>query len=190
MGLTTDRSCVDEGCLHIGIDATTWSNERGFGRFTRELVKALVAYNSGFRYTLLFDQLPNDRLPEGVGVICASTGSSLNESAVGKRSRSISYLWKIGRAMRKANFDVFFFPAVYSYFPILTRVPCVVCYHDTTAERLPELLFPTKLNHRLWQAKTFLARYQTTRAMTVSQTSAKDLQDILHFPKERIDVVT
>ena len=190
MRLTTDRSCVDEGCLHIGVDATTWSNERGFGRFTRELLKALVAHNSGFRYTLLFDQLPNDRLPEGVGVICASTGRSLNESAVGKRSRSISYLWKIGRATRKANFDVFFFPAVYSYFPILTRVPCVVCYHDTTAERLPELLFPTKLNHRLWQVKTLLARYQTTRAMTVSQSSAKDLQNILHFPKQRIDVVT
>lgn len=55
-------------CDHlIGIDATTWSNERGFGRFTRELVKALVAHNSGFRYTLLFDQLPNDSLSEGVG---------------------------------------------------------------------------------------------------------------------------
>ena len=176
--------------LHIGVDATTWSNDRGFGRFTRELLRALVARNTRFRYTLLFDQSPNESLPEGVEVICASTKRSLNESAAGTTSRSISYLWKVGRAARKADFDVFFFPAVYSYFPILARVPCVVCYHDTTAERLPELLFPTKLNHRLWQAKTALARLQTTRAMTISQASANDLMNILRLPKQRIDVVT
>ena len=176
--------------IHIGVDTTTWSNDRGFGRFTRELLKALVARNTGFRYTLLFDQLPKDILPESVEVICASTKRSLNESAAGTRSRSISYLWKVGGAARKAAFDVFFFPAVYSYFPILARVPCVVCYHDTTAERLPELLFPTKLNHHLWQAKTALARLQTTRAMTISQASAYDLSNILRVPKQRIDVVT
>ena len=26
----------------IGVDATTWWNERGFGRFTREIVRALA----------------------------------------------------------------------------------------------------------------------------------------------------
>jgi glycosyltransferase involved in cell wall biosynthesis len=35
-----------------------------------------------------------------------------------------------------------------------------------------------------------LARWQTTRAMTVSQSSAADLENILRFPKHRIDVVT
>ena len=150
----------------------------------------LIARNTGFRYTLLFDQLPNESLPEGVEVIYASTKRSLNESSVGTTSRSISYLWKVGWAARKADFDVFFFPAVYSYFPILARVPCVVCYHDTTAERLPELLFPTKLNHLLWQAKTALAQLQTTRAMTVSQASANDLMNLFRIPKQRIDVVT
>jgi alpha-1,3-rhamnosyl/mannosyltransferase len=114
----------------------------------------------------------------------------LAESAVGTSSRSIAYLWKMAQLVRQSQCDVFFFPAVYSYFPILTRTPCVICYHDTTAERLPELLFPTKLNHRLWQAKTALARLQTTRAMTVSQSSAADLELILRIPRERIDVVT
>jgi hypothetical protein len=28
--------------LHICIDATSWANDRGFGRFTREIVKALL----------------------------------------------------------------------------------------------------------------------------------------------------
>jgi alpha-1,3-rhamnosyl/mannosyltransferase len=172
------------------VDATTWRNDRGFGRFTRRLVTALAARDTGFRYTLLFDRPPEDPLPPGVAVLSAGTQRTLIESAVGTTSRSIGYLWKIGRLARAAAVDVFFFPAVYSYFPILARAPCVVCYHDTTAERLPELLFPTRLNHRLWQIKTALARLQTTRAMTVSQTSARDLEEILRIPRGRIDVVT
>lgn len=176
--------------MHVGIDATSWRNDRGFGRFTRELVTALAARDTGFRYTLFFDQPPTTAMPAGVGVVSAETERHLAESAVGTSSRSLGYLWKMGRLVRQSRCDLFFFPAVYSYFPILTRTPCVVCYHDTTAERIPHLLFPTKLNHRLWQAKTALAKLQTTRAMTVSQTSARDLERILRIPADRIDVVT
>ena len=176
--------------LHVGVDATSWRNDRGFGRFTRELVTALVARNTGFRYTLFFDQPPTAALPAGVGVVSAQTERHLAESAVGTSSRSPGYLWKMGRLVRQSRCDLFFFPAVYSYFPILTLTPCVICYHDTTAERIPHLLFPTKLNHRLWQAKTALAKLQTTRAMTVSQSSARDLEQILRIRRERIDIVT
>ncbi|MGQ0734660.1 MAG: glycosyltransferase family 4 protein [Acidobacteriota bacterium] len=177
-------------CLHVGIDATSWRNDRGFGRFTRELVTALSARKAGFRYTLFFDQPPADPIPAGIDVVSAQTKQHLAESAVGTHSRSVRYLWKMGRLVRRSGCDLFFFPAVYSYFPILGRTPCVVCFHDTTAERLPDLLFPTTLNRRLWQAKTALARLQMTRAMTVSQSSAADLEGILRIPAGRIDVVT
>lgn len=130
---------MSAGTIHIGVDATSWSNDRGFGRFTRELVTALAARDAGFRYTLLFDRPPEAGLPAGVEVLSAATRRTLNESAVGATSRSLGYLWRVGRAARRARFDLFFFPSVYSYFPILARVPCVVCYHDATAERLPEM---------------------------------------------------
>ena len=176
--------------LHVGIDATSWSNNRGVGRFTRELVTALVARNSGFRYTLILDQPSVGGLPPGIDVLRAAPRRTLDTAAVGATSRSPAYLWTMSRLVRRTRFDLFFFPSVYSYFPMLARVPCVVCYHDATAERMPELLFPTRLNHRLWQLKTRLARLQTTRAMTVSQASARDLERILRIPGERIDVVT
>lgn len=175
--------------LHVGIDATTWANDRGFGRFTRELVAALLRRPSGFRYTLVFDRVPED-IPPGVNVVTAPTNRSLTEAAVGTHSRSLGDLWRLGGAVRRTGFDVFFFPAVYSYFPVLSRVPCVVCYHDTTAERFPQLLFPGRLNRWFWIAKTSLARWQTTRAMTVSETSARDLGRIFGMDRERIDVVT
>ncbi|MGV6850106.1 MAG: glycosyltransferase family 4 protein [Marinibacterium sp.] len=178
--------------IHVGIDATTWQNDRGFGRFTREFVTALAKRDSGFRYTLVFDQEPDGTwpIPDTVGVRIVSTSKGLNEAAVGDAARSPSYLWKMGQEVGKAGFDLFYFPAVYSYFPLLSRVPCVICYHDTTAERIPHLLFPTKRNHRLWQLKTWLAKQQTTRAMTVSQKSAEDMETFLKIPRRRIDVVT
>jgi glycosyltransferase involved in cell wall biosynthesis len=176
--------------IHVGIDATSWTNNRGFGRFTRELVKALASRSAGFRYTLLFDQETPVDVPNGIDAINARTTRTLSESAVGTTSRSFAYLWNVSRLARRTKFDVFFFPSVYSYFPILTRVPCVVCYHDTTAERFPALVFPTRWNQRLWQLKTALARFQTTRAMTVSEASARDLQEMFHIPKRRIDVIT
>jgi alpha-1,3-rhamnosyl/mannosyltransferase len=183
-------SAEQQRVLEIGIDATTWANDRGFGRFTRELVTALAARDAGFRYTLVFDQPPPEGLPAAVAVRSAGTARSLRESSAGASSRSLAYLWRMGRIARQARFDVFFFPAVYSYFPVLARVPCVVCYHDATAERMPGLLFPTRRNHWLWRAKTALARFQTTRAMTVSQASAADLERFLGIPRARIDVVT
>lgn len=176
--------------LHVGVDATCWTNDRGYGRFTRELVTALARRNTGIRYTLVFDQIPEIDLPPGVEVMTAAATTSPDKAAVGKSSRSLGYMFRLGALAGRARFDVFFFPAMYSYFPLLARTPCVVCYHDTIPERFPELIFPTKLNHRLWQAKTFLAKLQTRRAMTVSEASAADIVTMLHIPRAKIDVVT
>lgn len=183
---------VSDNRIHVGVDATTWSNDRGFGRFTREFITALAARESEFRYTLVFDQPPDPTwpIPENVGVLTAATTKGLNESAVGDSKRSISYLWDMSRLVAKANFDMFYFPAVYSYFPLFTRIPIVTCFHDTTAERIPHLLFPKKINHRLWQIKTWLAIKQMTRAMTVSEMSAQDMESYLKIPRDRIDLVT
>jgi len=77
--------------LHVCIDATSWSNDRGFGRFTRELVTALLTRAEGFQYTLLFDQLPEQPLPPGATVRSARTNRGLNQSAIGSSSRSPAY---------------------------------------------------------------------------------------------------
>ena len=181
---------MSEKPLHVGIDATCWSNDRGFGRFTRELVTALARREAGFRYTLVFDQLPEGELPNGVRVLTAAAATNISDAAVVASSRSVKDMLRMGRLAGRARFDVFFYPAVYSYFPLLAGTPCVVCYHDTIAERFPDLIFPSKLNALLWRAKTQVARWQTRRAMTVSEASARDIEALFHIPRERIDVVT
>ena len=43
---------------------------------------------------------------------------------------------------------------------------------------------------RLLKKAMLLARFQTTRAMTVSEASARDIQEVFHIPRRRIDVIT
>lgn len=176
--------------MHIGIDASSWDNERGFGRFTRSLIEALAVRRQGFSYTMLFDQAPDRPVPEGIATIIAGAGQSMAEASSGKGVRGGADMLGMMQAARRLTCDVFFYPAVYSYYPLLSRTPTVICFHDTIPERFPDLIFPSRRNFRLWQAKIWLAKQQATRVMTVSQTSAADLAAILQIKRDRIDVTT
>lgn len=165
---------------HIGIDGTTWRNERGFGRFTRGLVEALAARDSGFRYTLICDQNPQYAVPRNVDVVVAS----------GARDTDVASRIQMSRASVRLRCDVFFYPTVFSFYPLVSRVPKVVCIHDTIPERFPDLIFPTRLNFFLWKIKTTLAKLQATRFITGSDSSAEDLHSILGIPRDRIDLTT
>lgn len=176
--------------MHIAIDASPWENERGFGRFTRALVAALAARDTGFTYTLLFDQPPTRPVPSNVTTVIAGADQSMSQASSGTAARGSATLTTMATAARRIKADVFFYPAVYSYFPLLSRTPSVVCFHDTIPERFPDLIFPSRKNFRLWQAKCWIARKQATRIMTISQASADDLSDILNIRRDRIDVIT
>ena len=41
--------------MRIGIEACTWANRRGYGRFTRQLVSAMVARHPEHRFVLVVD---------------------------------------------------------------------------------------------------------------------------------------
>lgn len=166
--------------MHVGIDGTTWRNERGFGRFTRGVLEALAARDSGFRYTLICDQEPSYPVPQGVDIVVASKPDG---SDVANR-------FQMHQATHRLGSDVFFCPTVFSYYPLLSRVPKVICIHDTIPERFPDLIFPSKLNFALWKAKTTLAKLQATRFITGSESSARDLQSILGIPRDKIDLTT
>ena len=176
--------------IHVGIDASSWGNERGFGRFTRSLVEALAARRSGFSYTLLFDTPPNRPVPEGVAIEIAGAGKSMAAAASGKGARGGADMLSQSRAAARLGADVFFFPASYSFYPIFSKVPKVVCFHDTIPERFPDLIFPSKRNYLFWNVKSWVAKWQATRVMTVSQTSAEDVSAMLRVPRAKIDVVT
>ncbi len=176
--------------IHVGIDGSAWDNERGFGRFTRSLVAALASRRSGFRYTLVCDRPPERPVPAGVATRVAGARRSMAEASSGKGARGSSDMLTLSRAAAGLGADLLFWPASYSFYPVLSRVPKLVCIHDTIPERFPELIFPTRRNFRLWQAKSWLARAQARRILTVSEASARDIAEMLHVARDRIDVTT
>lgn len=164
--------------VHVGIDGTTWHNPRGFGRFTRELVKELADRDSRFRYTLLLDRAPNHTVPENVTPEVAGSG----DVPAGR--------FKMNSAAMKLRCDLFFYPTVYSFFPLTSRVPKVVVIHDTIPERFPDLVFPNKFQQVMWHTKVFLAKTQATRIITCSASSIEDIHKILNIPRKKIDTST
>ena len=156
--------------MRIAIDACCWSNLRGFGRFTRELVSHMVAEHPGHEYTLVVDRATAEasRLPAGTRVEIVDTREAPTRAASAAGARSPADLWRMARAAARVPADLFFFPAVYSYFPMLRRIPTVVTFHDAIAESHPRLIFPGARARLFWTAKTWLALRQASRILTVS----------------------
>ena len=180
--------------LHVAIDGACWSNDRGFGRFTRELVRALVLRGprEGLRYTIILEGLPPDthperRLPEGVAIRRVGV-KPVAEAVVAGGARGPLHLARIGRAIESVGANVVFFPAIYSWAPVASRVPQVLTIHDAIPERFPELVFPARRNRMLWLLKSALARRRARRVLTVSQSSAREIAEHLGVPPTRIDV--
>jgi glycosyltransferase involved in cell wall biosynthesis len=177
--------------MHIAIDACCWSNLRGFGRFTRELVSHIVAEHPQHSYTLVVDRATAaaSRLPAGARLEVVDTRESPTRAASAAGARSPLDLWRMARAAARIPADLFFFPAVYSYFPMLRRVPTVVTFHDAIAESHPRLIFPGARARVFWTAKSWLARRQADRMLTVSTHARARIAAAFGIPEASIDVV-
>ncbi len=129
--------------MRIGIDASCWWNRRGFGRFTRELLKAMFASPKDHEFDLFVDHEPDPQMIDPrVRVIRVQTSRTVTESAVAASSRSVRDIWAFRRAVADQPLDVMFFPAVYSWFPVRRGLPTVVTLNDAIAEHYPKLVFP------------------------------------------------
>ena len=177
--------------MRIGIDASCWWSRRGFGRFTRELLKAMFAAPNGHEFYLFVDREPEpEMLVPGVHIVPVSISRPVTEAAVALGSRSITDVLSFSRAVSRAPLDIMYFPAVYSWFPVRPGLPSVVTMHDAIAEHFPEMIFPDKKGRLFWTLKMRLARWQATRVMTVSNAGKLEIQEYLGIRPDRIDVVS
>ena len=177
--------------MKIGIDATCWWNQRGFGRFTRELLKALFKHSTAHQFYLFIDQPPApEMLQDNVHIIQVSQSRYLTEAATSTDSRSLKDMLALRRAVAKSGIDIMFFPAVYSWFPTPFDIPMVVTFHDAIAEHYPELIFPNWKGRLFWTAKVFLARMQAKRFLTVSNAARDEITRYIGIPSKLIDVIS
>ena len=177
--------------MRLSVDASCWANERGYGRFTRSLLRAFLSRPRRHELVLFVDAATADSvsLPEGARVVVVSTREAPARAASASGSRSLPDLLVFSLAMSRARADAFFFPSVYTFVPILSTRPVLVGIHDVIAEEYPDLVFPGVRGRALWTLKGVLARRQADVVVTVSEYSREGIQRLFGTPPDRIRVV-
>jgi glycosyltransferase involved in cell wall biosynthesis len=179
--------------LHIGVDAGCWSNDRGYGRFTREIVAAMAAIAPEDEFICFLDRASARRFSlsaPNVRTVCVDVSEAPSHAASHTGNRSIRDVFAMSRAVSREKIDVFFFPSVYTWFPLPPLLPAVVTLHDVIPERFPELTLPSARARILWWLKVRLALLQARRVLTVSEFSARDIARTLNVRRARISVAS
>lgn len=176
--------------MRIGVDATCWSNRRGYGRFARALLGATLALDRSSEYIFFTDDAADEfPLPAGVEIVRVAADVPTIRAAGASGRRSLKDMWANSRAISSRKLDLFFFPSVYSYVPLTSSVPELVTIHDVIPELFPELVFPNLRSRLFWRAKVALACRQARFVLTVSEYSRKCLAEELRITPSRLRVI-
>ena len=176
--------------LTIGVDASTWWNRRGFGRFTRGLLGAMLDSPRGHRFVLFVDREPAaEMVRPHVEIVRAGTSATVTQAAVADGNRSVGDVLAFSRAASSRPLDVFWFPAVYSWFPLRPGIPAIVTFHDAIAEHFTNLVLPSLRGRLLWNLKVWLAKRSARRIATVSKAARDEIVRYLKIPREKICVI-
>ena len=168
--------------MHVAIEASTWINTRGYGRFTRELTHALQRVATSHRLTLVVDSGAAEAadLPDLPTVVVPTTRAVV-ESATSESARSPRDLWRMAASL--SRFDAVIFPTLYSFVPLWGRPAIAVVVHDAMPETMPELVLGSRRARWLWRAKSWAACRQAKVLATVSEASAEAIRH--HLPVGR-----
>ncbi len=176
--------------MRIGVDATCWSNRRGYGRFARALLTAALELDPANQYVFFADDDSAEfPLPQTVKVVRVRTQIPTIKAAGADGHRQFKDMWSLSRAMSSADLDLIFFPSIYSYVPIASAVPKLVTIHDVIPELYPELVFPTLQSKLFWRAKVMVGCAQARLILTVSEYSRRCLAQHLKIADARLRVV-
>ena len=176
--------------MRIGVDATSWVNRRGYGRFARNALRRLVELDSETTYVFVLDEESARlaELPPGAESLVVRLSRPPVEAASAESYRPPTDLLRVGFAASRARFDALLFPSVYTYFPSI-GVPTIVGVHDLIAADFPELTLPTRRARILWEVKQRTAVRLARRLFTVSESARRDLSSRFRIPVDRLAVV-
>jgi glycosyltransferase involved in cell wall biosynthesis len=177
--------------MRIGIDATCWTNGRGYGRFVRQLLPAMAAHATSHTFVCFVDARAAeqfDLIRPNVQMVQVRQRVSPTTAAASGSRRAVSDMFRLTHAVARESLDVFFSPSVYTFFPLPPRLPAVVTVHDTIVERHPELTIPSWQSRAFWHAKVWLALRQARLILTVSDFAADEIATVLRVARARIRV--
>jgi hypothetical protein len=176
--------------MRVGVDATSWVNRRGFGRFARNAVGRLVESDPETTYVFYIDEqsATDAQLPPRIEQRRVRLGAAPSEAAAAGSSRSLRDLARLSLAVRRDRLDAFLFPSVYTYFPVV-GTPTVIGLHDTIVEELPELTVPSRRERLAAGLKHRVAVRRATRLFTVSEASRSAIASRFGIAPDRLRLV-
>lgn len=177
--------------MRIGIDATSWSNWRGFGRFTRSLVRAILEIDQTNEYVLIFDSSYghcHDLPPTGRRVIVATSRPQGYAIAPGVH-RSTLDIWRMSAAVARERLDVIFLPSIDNYFPLPKRARKIIAIHDLIPETTPELTLLPRRSRILRRLKVALAIRHADRIVTGSEAMRLEIARYFQINPGRVAII-
>lgn len=177
--------------MRIGIDGGCLANDRGYGRYARELLAEMVGLAPDDDFVFFLDPASEARFALGgdnVHVLRVAQRRAPSVAAAADGYRSPADMLRFTRAVWGARPDVFFCPSVYTYFPLPPRQRAVVAIHDAIAERFPSRTLPSARARLFWAAKVRLAVFQAELVLAVSEFAADDIARVIGVPRPRIRV--
>jgi glycosyltransferase involved in cell wall biosynthesis len=177
--------------MKIGIDGACLANRRGFGRFARQMVEALAKADSKHEFVVFVDRpsVQAVSIPERMGRVVVDVKEAPSRAASATGRRRVGDMLAMARSVAKADLDVIYFPASYSFFPVWNAGRVVVTMHDTLALAHPEWVFPNWRGKVAWRAKEQAAALWADRIVTVSDAARRDLLAWFRLPEDRVKVV-
>ena len=176
--------------MRIGIDISTWGNRRGIGRFTRELVTALLEIETEHEHLFFVDSqtFKDHSFPKQMAVVPVTTGASPESSLTLESSRSVKAVWAFAKAVSKAHLDVFFSPFWSLYFPVLDRRTKVVSTIHDLIEYDHRSSIPTA-KWLLMRAKHRLCLSRSSVIVTPSRHSKQQVVNRFQVFEHKVHVI-
>ena len=168
--------------MRIAINTRFLLNHKmeGFGWYTYEIVKRLVANHPEVDFIFFFDRKYDERFIFGKNV----TPVVLNPPA---RHPVLFYLWyeySVKRALKKYNADLFFSPD--GYLSLKSSVKQINVIHDINFEHNPKDV-PRRIGNYLQHYFPKFAR-KADQIITVSEYSKNDICKTYSIPQEKVTV--
>ncbi len=170
--------------MRIGIDARIASTHRGMGRFLRYILEPLLALASDDEFYLYMGSDTPGWLPQ--------RGNIHVRNIKGRQIPVYEQIY-LPHAVAKDDPDVLWCPA--NTGPVRLRTPVVVTVHDVIFRHRGTLLpHSSSLYQRIgraytdWSATRLCSR--AAHVITDSEFSAREIQDLLHVPQDRLSVIS
>src|SRR5260370_32238970 len=161
--------------LHIVIDVRHL-RDFGIGTYIRNLVRALARLDHENRYTLI-------SRPQETGDL-AGLGDNFSTAVYARPDTEFIHNLTFPHYLKQFSADLYHIPlnSIAWWMP----KPYVVTIHDMSS-----LLFPARrdFRHTLREEKYRRGALRATRVITVSHSTRRDIENVLHVPAERIRTI-